>query len=787
MKALDQKLRRDLVQMSGQALTIALVVACGIASYIATKGTYYSLRYARDSYYQRYRFADVFAELERAPESLRSRIETIPGVARVESRIVEPVSVPIEGAAEPAIADLISVAPSGQAITGGIALRAGRIVEPGRTDEVVLLEAFARAHGLRVGSRLPAVLAGIRRELRVVGIALSPEYVFSVAPGSVNPDPRRFCVLWMDRAVMASAFHMEGAFNSVLIHMQKGGSEPAVIDAVNRALATYGGRGAYSRSKQLSDNTLHSRLERLETLTKLLPTIFLGVAAFLINVVLSRVVQLERGQIAVLKAIGYREREIGLHYLKLVCVIVFLGWLVGVGAGDWLGGLMTGLFTKYFHFPSVHYRLEPRLLVLASAISLAAAVAGALGAVWAVMRLPPAAAMRPQAPTAYRHGLSERLPIARLFGLSMQMVVREIERKPLRAVLSALGVAMAVAVLIAGRFNADAIDWFIRVQFELAQREDMDVTFRRPLSERAIFELTRLPGVRSAESLRGLAVRYRFGARSRESLLFGHPERAELRRVIDRDGRLQPLPKHGVLASAELAQVLGFHAGDSLTLEVLEGKRGTYRVFVAGLVDDIFGLYGHMRDEELNRMLGAEPMISMALLRVDPLQRTVLERDLTARPEVLGVNRFDNIVTQFREQTAAQMQVTTLILTIFAVIIASGVIYNNARVALSTRSRDLASLRVLGFRRSEIATILLGELSIQVMVALLPGMLLGRALAQQMMASADREMYRFPVMISARTYAFAAVVTLLASLASALLVRDKLDHLDLIGVLKSRE
>jgi putative ABC transport system permease protein len=133
------------------------------------------------------------------------------------------------------------------------------------------------------------------------------------------------------------------------------------------------------------------------------------------------------------------------------------------------------------------------------------------------------------------------------------------------------------------------------------------------------------------------------------------------------------------------------------------------------------------------------------------------------------------------------MRYTTLILTLFAAIIASGVVYNNARIALSTRSRDLASLRVLGFRRGEISAILLGELAIQVVIAILPGMYLGRLLCEQMMAGADPEMYRFPVVVSARTYAFAALVTLGASLASALVVRSRLDHLDLIGVLKSRD
>jgi putative ABC transport system permease protein len=787
VKALDRKLLRDLSQMAGQVITIALVVACGIASYVATKGTYYSLLYARDTYYERYRFADVFAQLERAPESLRARIEALRGVARAQTRVVKPISIPIEGMAEPAVADLVSLSPGGEALLGNLALRGGRMVEPGRNDEVVVLEAFAHAHGLRTGSRLPAVIAGVRRELRVVGIALSPEYVFSVARGQLLPDPRHFGVLWMDRDVVAAAFHMEGGFNDLLVRLQPGASQSGVIDGLNRLLEPYGGYGAHGRDKQLSYNALRGELAQLETMTTLLPSIFLGVAAFLINVVLSRMVQLQRGEIAVLKAVGYDNAQVGVHFMKLVCVIVLGGALLGLGVGAWLGGLMTGLYTKYFHFPSLHYRLEPRLLLLALSSSLASASLGALGAVRAVMRLPPAEAMRPPAPASYRQGLSGRLRVTLLFGQSARMVLREIERKPLRALLSALGVAMAVAVLVAGRFGADAVDWFMRVQFELSQREDLNVTFRRALPERALRELAHLPGVLRAEGLRMVPVRYRFGARSRESALFGHPANAELRRVLDRDGHPSELPSHGLLLTSTLATILGARVGDTVVVELLEGERRQHLLAVTGLVDEVFGLYGHMQSDALSRVLNQEPMISLALLSVDPAKRKELERALIARPDVLGINRLDNMVEQFRQQTAGQMRVTSLILTLFAAIIAAGVIYNNARIAISTRSRDLASLRVLGFRRGEISAILLGEMAVQVLAALLPGMLLGGLIAQLMMAGADPEMYRFPVVISARTYSFAALVTVVASLASALVVRNKLDQLDLIGVLKSRE
>jgi putative ABC transport system permease protein len=787
VSAIDRKLLRDLSRLRGQVITIALVVACGIASYATTKGTHYSLLRARDTYYERYRFADVFAHLERAPDALKARIEALPGIATVHTRVVEHVNIPIEGLDEPATGHLVSIPADREPALGSLFLRQGRMVEPDRDDEVVVLEAFAQAHDLTIGDRLPVVINGIKRRPRVVGIALSPEYVFAISPGELMPDARRFGVLWMDHELVAAAYQMDASFNSLLVRMQPGASERAVIEGVNGLLEPYGGTGAYGRDKQLSNNVLRGEIAGLEAMTTVVPVIFLGVAAFLINVVLSRLVQLQRPQIATLKAVGYSNREVGLHYLKLVAVVVAIGSLLGVGLGAWLGSVMTELYTKYFHFPSLRYVLDVRILSAAIGISLAAAVVGALGAVAAATRLPPAEAMRPEPPASYRRALSERLGLHALFGQATRMVLRELERRPARALLSSLGIAMAVSVLVAGRFGFDAVEWFMEVQFHLSQREDLSVSFAVPVDDAALSELESIDGVHYAEGMQMVAVRFRAGHRFRESTLLGHPDDAQLRRVLDEQGRQALPPEHGVMLTRKLADILELKVGDSVTVEVLEGQRGTHQLVVTQLIEEVFGLQGHMRAESLSRLLREERRISMALLRVDPAKYQTIYRDLKRRPLVLGVNRRDAAIEMFNQQMGGQMYVTTLILTIFAAIIAAGVIYNNARVALSTRSRDLASLRVLGFRRREISAILLGELSLQVLLALVPGMMIGAWMAEGMMAQADPEMYRFPVIISERTYAFAAVVTVAAALASALLVRRRLDNLDLIGVLKTRE
>jgi putative ABC transport system permease protein len=787
MRALDRKLLRDLSHMRGQVITIALVVACGIASYVAIKGTHASLLGARDAYYERQHFADVFAHAKSAPESLRTRLEQLPGVAAVVTRLVEPVSFPIDETRAPATGQLVSLPARGAPALGGITLRAGRLFEPGRSDEVVVLEAFAKAHGLGIGDRLPVVLAGVRRELRITGVALSPEYVFSISPGEMVPDPRRFGVIWMDRDVIASAFDRGGAFDSLLVRLQPNASQVAVIHALDRMLEPYGGYGAHGRDRQLSHSVVMSELAQLTMLTRMMPSIFLGVAAFLINVVLARLVQLQRAQIAVLKAIGYRRLRISLHYLELMSVIVLGGSILGIGFGIYTGRKLTALYTKFFTFPDLGFDTNPRVLITGIAISLLAALVGALAAALRVMRLPPAEAMRPEAPPIYVRGKRGLGRASWLVGTSARMVLREVRRRPLRALLSVLGIAMGVAVLVAGRFGRDAVDWYMHVQFEIAQREDVAVSFRRPVPLAALAELRSFPGVLSVEGQRILPVRYRAGARSRVNLLFGHAAVPRLRHILDTHGNVSRAPERGIVVASALGKLLGLRLGDDLVLDVLEGERRSYRVPIAGFVDEVFGLFGHMRSDRLAELLDDEAPISRALLRIDPQRYPQLLRALTARPEVLGVTRTSDAIDAFRAQTGGQMLFTTLIMTVFGAIIASGVVYNNARIALAMRTRDLASMRVLGFRRGEVSAILIGELMLHVAVALLPGMLIGKGIAQIMMRTADDELYRFPAMISPQTYAFAALVTVGASLVSAFLVRQRIDRLDLIGVLKSRE
>jgi putative ABC transport system permease protein len=787
VKALDRKLLRDLRRLSGQMITIALVVAAGIAAFVALRGTYTSIQLARTAYYERQRFADVFASLERAPESVGHDLARIPGVARVQTRVVEPAMLPLDDVTEPLRAQVLSVGAEEVETLNRLHLREGRWVEAGRSDEVLLLSSFADARKIQPGDRVPVVMNGKKREMRVAGIVLSPEFVFAITAGDMAPDPERLAVMWMSRDALAATFSMEGAFNSVALALQPGASVAGVIDAADRMLEPFGTTGAYSRDKQPSNYAIDGELAQLRAFSRVLPLIFLAVASLLVNVVLSRLVHLQRPEIATLKAVGYSDLEVGVHFFKLVLVIGVLGAAAGVGVGIYFGDAMVGLYAHYFKFPNLVFTFDAAGASAAILVSFAAALVGAFSAVRGVVRMAPAEAMRPPAPARYRRSLVDLFGLARALGPSLHMIVRELQRRPLRTLFSALAIAASVGLMVIGGWYYDGIDELIHTQFHEVLREDVTVTFIDARPERAVRDLSHVPGVLSAEGLRVVPVRFRAGHVYRDSAIVGYPAFGDLRQLRDRYARPAPLPPDGIVLTDVLAQVLGVQPGDSVSVEIHEGQRAKKSIVVAGVVDEAFGLQGHMTAASLARFMGESPKVNVGLLRADPALAGVVDARLKDMPHVMSVTRRANLLKRFEEQSASMIVTMAMIVMAFAATITIGVVYNNARVALSIRSRDLASLRVLGFTRGEISSVLLGEMALQVLIALPLGLWFGKRLVVAIASTVDPEQWRMPIVLTPRSYALAALVAILASAFSALLVRRRLDKLDLIGVLKTRE
>ncbi len=787
MSALHRKLLRDLIRLWPQALAIALVMAAGAATLILGIGAYQSLAETRAAYYERNRFADVFANLTRAPKVYEDEIARIPGVAAVETRIAKIALIDLPNVPEPASAMFVSIPDFREQKLNLLYLRSGRLPLPGDEHEVVVNEPFAKANHFDIGSTFQAILNGRKRTLRIVGTALSPEYIYALGPGVLVPDDQRFGIVWMREKALAAAFDLTGAFSSVHLKLTRGASEPAVIERLDALLARYGGLGAHGRRDQTSHAFLDAELSQLKAMSRILPPIFLLVAAFLVNMTLSRLILLEREQIGLLKALGYRNAAVGWHYLEFALGIACVGIVLGLAAGTWLGFGMTRLYAQFYHFPFLVFRLDPATYVIATGITLAAAAVGALKAVRDVVTLPPAVAMVPPAPAVYRRLLPEALYKFLSIPQSLIMVARHLMRWPLRTASTVLGIALAVSILVGSLWTFGSVNLMIDVTYNRSDRQDASISFVRERPMAALYSATKLPGVMAAEPFRSVPVKIRYGHVERRIAITGKPAGTDLSRVLGPDFMPIRLPKSGIALSAALAKILKVKVGDIVEIELLERDRRKARLPVTAIIEGFLGLTAYMNLTEANRLLREGPMISGVHLLYDTARSDALFRRLKSTPVASFISLQRVSLQKFRDTLAENIQVMITVYVSLGMIVAFGVVYNFARISLSEQGRELASLRVLGFRKSEVSGILLIELAILTLLAQPLGWALGYGFAYAMVQGFESELYRVPLVVDLSVYAWASLVVIVSALLSGLIVRRRIDRLDMIEVLKTRE
>jgi putative ABC transport system permease protein len=787
MKKIDRKLLRDLTHLKGQMIAVAAVVACGIAVFVSMSSVRYSLEASRTGYYGRYRFADVFLQVKRAPEFYRETVGSIPGVASVSTRIVTDVTLDVPGLDEPATGRLISIPEHRTPMLNDLFIKNGRYIEPGKPEEVIASKPFLEANGLAPGDRIGAVINGRWKQLLIVGTGLSPEYIYEVQPGSFFPDNRRFGIFWISRRALESALDMTGAFNDLSLTLSHGASSKDVIMRLDNLFSRYGSLGAYGRDEQLSDRFISDEIKQVGMQITFLPAIFLAVAVFLLNIVLQRLVTTQRDQIAVLKAMGYSNEDVGLHYLGFAMVPTVAGACAGTALGAWLGAELMKIYGDFYNFAELIYYFRFEDVAVSVLLSFAAALTGALLAVRRAVKLPPAEAMRPESPVIYRQGLLDREPLRKKLPVSFRIIMRNIERRKWKVALSVVMIAFAVAILVAGRYTYDAVDRMILVEFNENHREDVTVIFNEAMPPATAFDFASFEGVLEHEYYREEPVRMCFGHRSRRLSIKGLQSADGLQRLVDQHNRRHPLPAGGILLTKRLAEVLGVGTGDLLGIDFLQGRRRSVEVSVAGTIDDILGLSAYMNIRELNRFAGDGGALHAAYLRIDRSKEGELYRKFKKMPGISGIMMLRAMKEKFDELIAESMTTSTLILTSFACVLAFAVVYNGARISLSERAWELSSLRVLGMTRTEISVILLGEQALITAVAVPLGFLLGIALSALLSAGLSSELYRLPLVFSSYNFLFAFAVIVIVAVFSGFAVRRRLVRLDLIAVLKTRE
>jgi putative ABC transport system permease protein len=784
---LDRKILRDAWHIRGQIVACALVVAGGINSFVSLSSVNRTLAASQAAFYEEYRFADVFAGAVRVPEPVAATLAAIPGVAALETRVAVRVNLDVPGLPEPARGRILSLSRDPGGGLNALHLRRGRLPASESQEEVVASEAFAKANALGPGDSIRAVIHGRYQALRIVGIAISPEFIYALGPGQLVPDNRRYGVMWMDRKGLAKAHDMEGAFNDVTARVGPGASIRAVLKEMDGVLAPYGGVGAYDREDQLSHRFLSDEIAQNRTMARITPTIFLAVGAFLLYTILTRLVQMQRSQVGLLKAFGYSGGEISLHYLKLALLISLFGAALGVATGLPFAYNLLALYSEYYFFPMYGNSQNLEVACVGIGLAVAAAALGAVPAALRAARLAPADSMRPEPPPRFHSGVLERWGLRRALSPAGRMMVRNLARRPLRFVANVTGIAIAVALLVMMTSMMDGVRYLMEWQFTVVQHEDVQVLLTEPRSRSALDEFRSLAGVMEAEPFRMAPSRIHGGHRMKRGVLFGIEPGASLRRVVGGDGRAWTVPPEGVLLTAIFAKTLEVGAGDTVEIELMEGNRSRMPMLVMGVVDEPIGFAAYVSRATANRLLGEGDVLTGAYLRVDPRERERVFALLKAMPQVAGANLREAAYAQFRAMIDRSVGIMITVNLVFAWIIAFGLVYNGARIALSERGYELATLRVLGFTQRESASLLLGEQGVITGVGLPLGLALGIALTLYFIWMLSTQMWRMPYVVTGANLVGAMAAVAAAAVASGGAVAWRLKRLDLVGALKARE
>lgn len=784
---LDRKLVRDLWRLKWQVMAIGLLVACGVAVAVMSFSAQQALAEAQRAFYAESRFADIFAQAKRIPASRVRDLGRLDGVTAVDGRIVEAGLMDVPGLSRPATARLVSLPDDDRIALNRVRLVAGRMPDPRRVDEAVALRTFMEAAGVRLGDRLTAVIEGRAFTFTVVGAALSPEYVYVPAPQSMMPDDAHQAVIWAPRAAVEQATGMSGAVNSVALRLAPGASKAAVIQQLDRTLGRYGGRAAYARADQPSHAFLDAELKELSTSASILPPIFLVVAAALVHLTMTRLVEAEREQIGLLKAFGYGDREATAPYLRMAAVIGFLGAAVGGLAGGLLAAAVVEQYREYFRFPVLEIRFHWGAYAGATAVAVGATLAGSVAAVRRAAALSPAIAMQPLRPTAYRAGLLDRIVRDGAVDQATRIIARNLERFPLRAAFAVAGLASSLALLVGTQFLFDSIDKIVEQAYYRSQRWSESIGFGEARSIAAVEVVRRLPGVFAVEPVRTVSARIKASGREDRIRIVGVEPDAAFQRPLDAQDRPVPIKGGGLVISEALAARLGLRPGETARIEVIDGGGPTADLPVTGLARDYSGFTAYMDRRALNRLMGEGDVASGAQLLVAADQRPAFYRAIEETPQIIGSSSRDETVAGWRQAMAEAFRVMITFYVGFAAAIAFGVAYNTSRIALSERARDLATLRVLGFGRGECAYILVGELAVLALLATPIGAIGGQALAHGLVLAYSRDEMRLPEVISARSYGLSIVAYLSAVTLAAVLVGRRIWGFDLVTVLKTRE
>jgi len=803
--ALHRKLLRELRDQAGLLAVIIGILGVGVGCYVSLTSAQRSLSEAKLRYYAQARMADFWIDLKKVPLADLATLRSLPNVAEIRPRIQFFATVDLEDAPRPLNGLVLSLPDRRAAVINDVVLRSGGYFTDRRQNEVIVNEAFARRHDLRPGQWIHLLLNNRRQELFIVGTAISCEFVYLVGPGTFTPDPEHFGVFYLKQTYAEEVFDLSGAANQVLGRLtsdQKQQSQAvaagvaapnAVREVLRRAeelLEPYGVLGAIPLADQPSNRYISSEIQQLRTFSIILPVIFLAVVVLVLNVVLTRVVENQRNVTGTLKALGYSDARLFLHFQEIGLVVGIAGGLLGCAIGYGLAYYMIAMYRIFYELPALEAHFYPGIHGLGLLIGAACSAAGCLRGSRAVLRLRPAEAMRAKPPTRGKAIFLERAAwLWRRLSSGWRMVLRDLFRTKTRTLAGLFAAAMGSAVLVNTFMMAESVQMLVDFQFRWILRSDLDLTFKDERPAAAWHEAARLPGVDRAEPVLDVAGTFRNGHLMKKGGITGLARGAQLTIPRDSQARRLRVPPAGVVMSRTLAEMLRLRPGDTVRFQPTKGQRRTYELPVAEIADSYVGVSVYADLDYLSRLMGEERAVTTVQLALDnrPEHTAALYRELKRLPALQAVNARADMIFNLEDTVIKTIWVSLGLLIAFAGMVFFGSILNASLVSLAERQREVATLRVLGYGPWLVGSLLLRESLIVSLIGTVLGMPLGYWLSVYTASVYNTELFRIPVVHSWATWWGTFALAIVFTLAAHAFVQRSIHCMNWLEALQAKE
>ncbi|MBC8355801.1 MAG: FtsX-like permease family protein [Planctomycetes bacterium] len=793
MRTLHRKLVRELYDAKGLLFLIASIIAVGVTCFVAMQSAYHNLDEAKRRYYSQCRMADFWIDLKKVPLAELETLHSISGITEIRSRIRFMANVDLEHFAEPVSGMVLSLPDRMNPVINGVVLRQGDYFTDHRQNEVIVNEKFADAHNLSPGQTIHLVLNNRRQELFIVGTAISSEFTYLVGPGSFVPDPIHYGVFYIKRSYAEDVFDFDGAANEVVGILAPEARERVdeILLRAERMLDPYGVFATTPLDLQQSDQFLSNEIRGLGEIATVIPTIFLAVAALVLNVLITRMARRQRAVVGTLKALGYYDQQIFWHFLTYGLCVGLLGGLLGSVFGYLCATGMTSVYAWFFEFPDLRSEFFWYTHAIGMSVSLGCALIGSLRGSRAMLKLQPAEAMRPEPPKRGGRVWLERIlgPVWQRLSSSWRMVFRSLLRHRTRTATGVFAAMMGAGLLVSGFMMTEAQAYLLSFQFYRTARSDIDVTFESEQGIEALTEISRLPGVDYAEPLLSVACDFVNGPYQRKGGITGLVNNARLTVPYDSEGRQIRVPETGVVLTKRLAMLLHVSPGDRLTMIPVKGERRPVEIVVARIADSYMGLSAYAQIDYLSGLVGESLVMSGAQLTTvrEPVQLERLYRELRQKPNIQGVQSRRAMIKQVTETLLQNQYVFIGILVLFSGIIFFGSIVNASMVNLAERQREVGTFRALGYSEWQIGGMFLRENLLTNLTGTLLGLPVGWTLTWLTAVSYNNDLIRLPVVSAPWVWWTTIAVAVVFALAAHAVVQVTLSRMDYLEALKVKE